>query len=554
MKKSKTLLISLISIFPLLSSFTSFSQPKINTSGVLDDLTSANVDLNNLYNKMSLISFQEYGYSNFESKDDNFGLYAYIYNPDIIDIDINSKLNKISINNGKYNLTYLDSALDKKYLKFRVYDYSISNAKTFNRSYCVSGFELVNNSIVTEYQVGGKYVFTGEYTTNNLNCDVTDLETISSDVNSAFYRKKNSDYHFDQVESVYFKIPNDFLNRYGNLYGVDFEYYRYRTGNIYVMNNADYALFSPYVGKSSLTNNPGYKICSSTFLNVPSWYHYDYDASDSTQTNLSYLFNGGDDFGNYVVTGKTLIDYMKSFSDTFGGSTHFCNYSEKLFRTKENLINDGYTATQYNSIYGYKNISVDINSKVVFNSTTFDSNVVCNYFSNIFKSNNLTYDYNSLVQLNSDVNDSTKYTSDNYLLDSTYLNDVKTFYTNNSADNGVYLLRVGHSDYYNQTVCDIKAGDSLAEGDDGYVAVEDVYLNFDIINFTLGKDGSYIKIPVVMSPTNVVADIVNYQDVTSGWLSSLLSILKIILLIILSLLCVFLIFKIVKFFVHLFKK
>ena len=216
----------------------------------------------------------------------NYGLYVYVYNPQGLNISTNSKSNKIQMavsydsegnpnDYAKFDLLFLSKSEDSNYknlfYKFKVVDREI-NGTTFKdrvnsneRRYDVSGIELVtygaNNA--TEYPVNGTYKFTGYAAgygpdagaKSTLESSVEYLETITLDVKHTFYRTQTSSKgagYQNQLDTVYFAVPQRFFDAYGKLQRIKAEWYEYKTKDIVVTSNQEfYDKAYPWIGRQT---------------------------------------------------------------------------------------------------------------------------------------------------------------------------------------------------------------------------------------------------------------------------------------------------------------
>ena len=142
-------------------------------TNVLDDLIGATINGEKFsladYNfdetkETQVISFVEYCYSAYENKQDRYGLYVYVYNPQGLAIETSSPLNKIQLALGnernvgytKYPLLFLNSSLKENYegmfYKFKVWftdeqkQEILQMVMSGNRTYRVSGIELLKRN------------------------------------------------------------------------------------------------------------------------------------------------------------------------------------------------------------------------------------------------------------------------------------------------------------------------------------------------------------------------------------------------------------------------
>ena len=269
------------------------SEVAFDSTDVLDDLTSSTVngekfDLKNYpfdeEKQIQVLSFVEYCYSYRANQRGNYGLYIYVYNPQGLNLDTDNKGNKIQMavkydNEGKpadyakLPLVFCGKSEDADYknlfYKFKVQDVAI-DGKTFEdrvnsneRRYDVSGIELVtygaNNA--TEYPVNGTYKFTGYAAgygpdagaKSTLESSVEYLETITLDVKHTFYRTQTSSKgagYQNQLDTVYFAVPQRFFDTYGKLQRIKAEWYEYKTKDIVVTSNQEfYDQAYPHIGE-----------------------------------------------------------------------------------------------------------------------------------------------------------------------------------------------------------------------------------------------------------------------------------------------------------------
>ena len=152
------------------------SYEKFENTNVVDDLTSAGVDLDAFKTKdeVALITFQEFAYSYYSSKMGDFGLYVYIYNPSAKAILTDSK-SSITIavsydEDGKPNdyekfslivCSRSTGEYSNLFYKFRVVDHISAEGSTIKqrvsktsseRRYDVSEFELARLSSAVTLQ------------------------------------------------------------------------------------------------------------------------------------------------------------------------------------------------------------------------------------------------------------------------------------------------------------------------------------------------------------------------------------------------------------------
>lgn len=272
--------------------FTEIGFSNFDNTDVMTDLTSAeNFDIkkypiNKKLDTFIMQNFVEYCYSFDESNRKNYGLYVYLYNPSLIDLDIASYDNKIQLaveydNDGKpknyekFSLKFCsvsDGDYKRLFYKFKVVDHrSVHDQKTIvervnsnARKYDISGVELLHSDsfLAVDYGVGKSYVYTGyavgcgidgNNAESTLNCNAEKLSTIKLNVEHTFYRtlssNKGKDYQ-NQIDTVYFAVSNNYFDNDTNLQRIKAEWYEYKTKEIVVINKKEYYdRMSSYMGK-----------------------------------------------------------------------------------------------------------------------------------------------------------------------------------------------------------------------------------------------------------------------------------------------------------------
>lgn len=259
-------------------------------TNVLDDLEGATIEgepfnlsdyAPNAYTKTDVILFSEYCYGYYSNTRSNYGLYMYVWNPQLIGYNLRSELNQIEFTTteggsyAKYPLEYLNMSNEPGYegvlYKFKVVLTSAQKENIFatfsgksERYYHVSGIELLINgdTNATEYNVNKEYIYSGyaagygpdSEAESSLTCRVDKFgTTLSLDVKSTYWRPEgtHSDgYTRDTLHSVYFAVPNDILAEYGNMTAVHARWLNAYTAPIFVTGNRDvYDALVPYLAK-----------------------------------------------------------------------------------------------------------------------------------------------------------------------------------------------------------------------------------------------------------------------------------------------------------------
>ena len=516
-----------------------------------------------------IISFVEFCYSCYSDKQDDFGLYVYVYNPQDTAFDTNTERNKIQFgyaNKGsdKYFLDFLNysnkTGYEGRFYKFRI-RLSVTQRRDMlkalnenSRVYEITELELVVKGNVTAYTVGSTYTFSGYVKgygselaeSDTLSCTVDGFDRyIDLNVKHTYYRPQGDYYNGEQsqLNSCYFRLPNKFFEDYGELTKIVCEWYEYFTKPIlitedsYTFNKINslhggdttnlsddmYFLFNVFwenaksswfskSGISDWTSNYGYTVGDSY-----SWGFLWLDGTevvyDSFSNFAAVFYTGGKDSADYEVDGNALKDKLLNNSSYLGGTLLNDRYSEYLF---EDYVQNGYERG-----YNRKEINADDLQDVFWHVTT--KNFWQTAFSGDFDVQTI-YDSKKAIET---ITDSDLSGSDKEIAGSLYINekDVQSLKDEHAKakanDETVVILRYSTTQYMSapctSSYCrktEIDGGKTLVktnaenwskENFNAYVAQETVYLDFDIISLWFTADGVETEIPVVHTPTDIIS-------------------------------------------------
>ena len=327
-------------------------------TNVLDDLTaSTDADGNPFdltqypYNEngsIQLVNFAEYCYGYAANLRNNYGLYIYIYNPQALNIDEDSVLNKVQLavswnaegepeQQDKFDVVFCNKSggdYAELFYKYRIVDkVSSYDGKTIaervnsnGRKYSITGIELLTEgeTNATDYGVGGTYTYTGYAAgygadadaESTLACTVTPFETVELDVHYTYYRAEG-DYYMGkqtQMDSVFFNVPQRLYEKYGELYEIACQWYEYKTNPALVTENLEkYNALSPYIGKDVFSIE-GMTVAVLGFGNATrNWFGDNYVTPLQAYVNLpDEAFK--DEDGNWLeLSGKTEWDNIFGF-------------------------------------------------------------------------------------------------------------------------------------------------------------------------------------------------------------------------------------------------
>lgn len=553
MKKLLCIFFSCLFIFTLLCSVhltvTAATIPEkiFDSTSVVDDIKSMYMDYETEFpydptdEEIYLINFIEFGYDEMAAQNsDVFGLYIYVYNPS--GKELFGEMNKIQMatkwkadGNGelkatdfrKYNLTLLDINENKTLAKYKI---SSPDKKLVyinsdrSRRYDISGIELRNNSFEAEdYTVATTFVYSGyakglsleSKERSTLACYCEEFLTLNVKAHQVSYLTGNSHLgvgYSNQVNSVYFSIPEEIVDKYGSLYSVKYEYYHYYSDTmIFTDNKESYNTLMDDRGKIADDDwkyylMRSYRIGMGTAgSRVGTWYYgyrlplvynisYLADSRQSYITSVFYDSNGWN-YNDVLISDSKLLDYFKNYNKSYNtGKVN--GYSADLFDLdkssgyveKTSYINETF------SLKGFMDTHNDFERFIFYGLANKDN------FENI---NNKKY----IEQIDSSSIFSSSDFEKNYLVDDIYKSEFSNFYSDAKANHeNVYLLRYGIADNY----CAFDDVEAKEIDGDFLIASTNVYLDFDIIQFEFkNKLGKTTVIPVVSNPTSAASNIIN---------------------------------------------
>ena len=603
-----TLVVVMAGIFPavLPVSAEETSKSMYEQTNVLDDLKKSTVNGEpfNLtkYNfdekkPTQVISLVEYCYSFYSEKQSNYGLYVYVYNPKGLKFNLYSPLNTIQMaldtatdaNYTKYNLKYLNCSTETNYeglfYKFRI-DFTneqqqavLSTVNSSERVYRISGIELLSSGSTnaTEYAVARTYKYSGyaagygsnEEAESTLLCSSEGSDILSLEVHPTQYRPEGTNatnkYTQDMLHSVYFSVPNEYINHYGEMTAVHAIWKNAVTAPIFVTGNQSvYNQVSSLIGdyvyggriQDSSKNNDmdyafiatkaqlGYRDTVEAAMGGYVAYNVlmDYggiDAYTYYDKLIHYLYyvfyaeNG--DADNHTVSSEQVLNELEK-SAKYGGILINGKYSSKMFES-------------YDSSFTEVNIQADENFSLtseVLSQTWWEK--LWGLDGSV--SDKTTFDgIQAIYPLkSSDLNGTDAEISKRLYIDKADVSDLKAYYNERSKDDTVYLFRYMQSEYKAHEVTEYKHVEdwALFGGDfntyevvdtNAYFAQMSVQLDFDIIDVTFSTGERDTVIPVVSNPIDVVPDITPPVYTTSDkeidWLRWIKIILATLLLVIL---------------------
>lgn len=567
----------------------------VASTDVYSDLKTMGVDLS-LYKPSTelksakIMTFLEYGYDEGNNFSD-YGIYIYVYNPTREEISLSSHANSIQIvtkslagkvtSNKKYSLLFVSKSTEKDgsglgnlYYKFKVrLDASfLGQLSKDKRIYNVVDLELQYGKEVNprSSNISNTYICTGyqayhhtDSRTGKLSdksthyCVTQNLETIDVELHPATWKSTSSDKgdHYQyEVSSVYFSIPDYYLEKYGDIsdenykgfYAVDGEWYEYKFNGIVSDNNTLVDTMQDYLGvsvsKSDMTENRSVGLLQSDrviFNNIGMpVYVGNMFYSDDVPFGFSSIYTGTNglfyakSFNRYFKYGKSIYDSNNELKGRLEMLKGICNaiYSSEgkdgLLVSTEDLMSEifdsgnpiflNYVDSGRTIGHNEYHITVDdpsLNGQISAFSTN-DNFLYRLFMGNLWLSSDATGypTYRPIVMVDSDdFSGSDKEVSKRLAVCEQDLDGFESF-VDDQKDRTTYLLRFAVTDYYCGLVdvTDNEDGDYVGEH---YYFEKTIFHNFDVLSFTFkNQEGKYTTVPVSSKPITIVGNITEDPD------------------------------------------
>ncbi len=554
--------------------FSASAISNIDNTGVYKDLQTMGTDLS-LYKPSSeldapkIMEFLEYAYDQNNNQSD-FGLYLYVYNPSTDKVVTNSQYNTVQIStrssagnvtsNKKYKLQFISvsssedgEGLDRLYYKFKVATdpLLLTNVSKDRRVYDVVDLELqyegeanprcanVSNSyICTGYQA---YHHSDPHTgklldTSTHYCVAQNLETIEIELHPATWKTTSSDKgaHYQyEVSSVYFSIPDYYLEKYGNMADENFkgldavygEWYEYKINGVVSGNHSLIDIVDDFTGKtlksSDMTSYYTESILSAGSIKV--YYSsavpfgfVSVDVNGSGNANVKY-FNRG--YGNAAVSNVSGICNAIYSSSTNGLLVSTKDLLSSIYGDTGEFLALDYVDAGRTLGHNTYHISVEddsLNNLIAAYAT--DANHLRQWLSGKgwYTSEDATgYDeMRPIVMVDPD--EFSAFSTDAAMSKEYFIceEDVDSFenFTLDQKDRTTYLMRFAVTDYYVDEV-DITDNDGTEYTGTHHYFEKTIFHNFDVLSFTFkNEEGKYTTVPVSSKPISIVGNITEDPD------------------------------------------
>lgn len=517
-----------------------------------------------------IYTFLEYGYDGADNS--KFGLYLYIYNPKQKAFSTSSASNKANVavafdekdNASSYqrvNLIFCSATSDKLFYKFRIDDsdgkllalaeqYAITHGGA--RRYDIATVELFayGDKTATTSTIGKSYECAGymkgfgaDKDSNTHSVKAYSLDVLDIELNHTFFRPDGNSSGSviastkDQLNSVYFKFPNELIEYYGGIYKISTSYYALRTMPIVITSVKEvYDKLINYVGRDN------YDGCEAeifnTYVKDATWKdlqmsvlkkHFDEATAKAFENSIAltvnmqdksyyylpdtpiyYLFYTGNETADgsvpyakdFSLSGERLLDYIYNYNRSYknGKLDIKGGISKDLFCDSD----DGY----FNKLTQVEICADDTYSleSIVREKKWYDFLDLFNLFAE-YKSESYENIRAIVPVKKSDISMPKADFCKKYLIDESAYDDVIA--SAKSDKETTYLFRFAQSAYLTSNALASRPDSKgyVYGSDYNYCAQETVYLDMNISSITCRKDDVYHTFAVGANPIDSVADI-----------------------------------------------
>lgn len=572
-------------------------------SGIEDDLRDVDIsaypaDENGRHFLMDDVGFMEYGYSESSFIVDNyFGIYLYVYNPTEREVSTRAGANVVNMataydaegeptNYENVPITVLDCTDNHRFYKFRITDgaavyeraHAYAQAHGGVRRYDIAGIQLwfTGDQNATDsftergeksvtYRCTGYAAGCGEDNNEESTLDIErdKLESVELDVQHTFWRTQTSSLgagHQNQLDTVYFTVPQRFFDEYGELQRILAEWWEYKTKPLLVTSNMDWyngvidymgtplpqhgtqyydenLVYAFGVGHNDLIGGAGVSY-EGTSWNINATRDVNIHPGDPMQT-LYLLFNtDGASISSYDpkadivssggVSTNALEEYIFGYDNTFDSGTLNIKdgqvISADLF--EEDIDESRKVDNERGKIqmgYSYYDFDVSEDVQEIVSWADGDPSWWDNWnefgfweslFGNIPEEAGRSF-APIYIPKEEDFAGTAEEIADRLMCQVSDVERLRAAYE--TEDEVLVLFRFATSDYYAEEADLIdysqsSFGNARIRQGEAYIAQESVFLNFDVIQLTFNDSGDMTIIPVVANPIDIIDPITPPPD------------------------------------------
>ncbi len=582
----------------LAAEMTAFDRTTIEQDLAAVDLSVYTENSDGRHALLDDVGFMEYAYSSDSTiAADYFGLYFYVYNPTAREISTRAGANVVNMavsydaegeptEYANCAITILDYTDDHLIYKFKLtnssgaYDRAKAYASAHDgvRRYDIAGIQLwfsgdasATDSNAASEERGITYRCTGygrgcaadKDAASTLQIDEEKLDTISLDVEHTFWRTGTSslgEFHKNQLDTVYFTVPDRYFEEYGKLQRIMAEWYEFKLKPALIVNNDEW-----YNGVINYTGTPLPRHGTQQYYNenldyaFGVGYEYSISGAFTTYETASWNIDGmrdvsllpcgsnrlqtlyllfstkGEDIDSYDpyadvqsqggIMRNSIENYIYSYNRSFESGTVNVKetaISADLFERdidESRKVNNasGIVQSGFDGISRYDfDIDADIQEMISWDDTDpswWENVEEFGFWDALFgKIPDETGRKFAPIYFpkESDFSGTPENISDELMCQVSDVEKIRTAYeTAEAKGETLVLFRFATSDYYAEEADLIDYSDTTwgavnIKHGQAYYAQQTIFLNFDIIQLTFNKEGVLTVIPVVSDPIDII--------------------------------------------------
>lgn len=536
-----------------LSAYAAESYPYDETA-IGDDLAALGAEIPDISvpgEDVQVIALAEFAFAEDPADCENYALYAYVYDPaghaysTLASENVVNMAVSYDTHHGEPDgyanlpLVYCSHTDDKTVWKYRVVDEEgqvLANAQAQDaangkRRYDVAGVQLreVGAAMAQDHKVANTFYYegyaegmSGESALSST-LTVNNEKTVELEVHQTFFRpdgiNKENENRQDTLASVFFSIPDDYIEEYGELYAVHAEYLKALLSPVIVTDNQDFidAMADVQFGDQSgieyacVGTGLGSMVVEGIFGGVE--FHSDviFDPGENINTVLS-IFNGQEGLGRLdqinIVFAPSEADRDKEIFDCVITSERLQSYLEENAIYKDVL--GRYDSRFFDGVDAEKT-PVKLTTDDEFSLTS----IAFNEFWLFGGGKETEYTMPAIQRV--EKAESPEQVERDYYIDQGDYEELKAVY--DEPESTTYVFHFAQSSDFVETGMLLRRGVQYpANLGDIYFAQQSMYLDFDIIDITMNTGEKKTVLGVVADPIDVIPDLPTPPEGIPDWL------------------------------------
>lgn len=492
---------------------------------------------------VQVIALAEFAFAEDPAECENYALYAYVYDPaghaystlageNVVNMAVSYDTHGEPDGYANLPLVYCSHTDDKTVWKYRVVDEEgqvLANAQAQDaangkRRYDVAGVQLreLGASMAEDHYIGRTFYYEG-YATGmsgesalSSTLTVNNEKTVELEVHQTFFRpdgiNKDNKNRQDVLASVFFSIPDKYIEEYGELYAVHAEFLKALLSPVIVTNNQSFIetmkslQFQDQSGMeyACIGNGQGYYSVEGFFGGVEFYSDVIFDPGGNVDATL----NGNDGLGRIDQINMVFDSGSTAPYDYTVTSEELQKYLEENAKNKDIL---GRYDSRYFSSVDKEKTEVRLTADDDFNLTS----ITFNKFWLFVWGTETEYTMPAIQRV--EKAESPEQVERDYYIDQGDYEELKAVY--DEPESTTYVFHFAQSSDFVETGMLLRRGVQYpANLGDIYFAQQSMYLDFDIIDITMNTGEKKTVLGVVADPIDVIPDLPTPPEGIPDWL------------------------------------